>query len=139
MTVLALSGVLSLGRWWIFIGGTVWLLCAAFFAAADLRAYRRRVTTAARCNFVHDEPDGIVRHSLERRSVGDEARAVMFRSKGASIRVGEKVEISYDPKRPHEVFIASRHPRFARGSALLVIAGIGLAQILYVVIRWGLA
>ncbi|AZQ72167.1 hypothetical protein EKH77_13920 [Streptomyces luteoverticillatus] len=111
-----------------FVGGALWLLIAAGVAVSDLLAYRRRVTTRAVCVSVHDEPEGIVRHHLERVPVTDERRSVLFRTKGPSVGVGRAVTISYDPKRDHEVFLADRHPRIS-WQPVLALAGIGVALI----------
>ncbi|GAA2469641.1 hypothetical protein ACFPFX_35115 [Streptomyces mauvecolor] len=139
MVTLALSGALSLGRWWIFAGGVAWILCAVGLAISDLYSYRRRVSTRARCIAVERESGGIVRHTLERIPVGDERKLASLRTKGESVRVNKVLTISYDPRQPHEVFVAESHPRIARLRGEILVAGIGGVQILYVLIRWGLS
>lgn len=81
----------------------------------------------------------MVRHTLERIPVGSEKKLVALRTKGLSCAVDASLKISYDPKRAHEVFEASRHPRVSRWQTEAVVAVIGVAQILYVLIRWGLS
>ncbi|GHI39963.1 hypothetical protein [Streptomyces violascens] len=139
MTSLDLSQATDMGRWWIFIGGAAWVACAAGLAAADLAAYRRRVTTPARCIHVENEPGGIVRHTLERLPVANEKKLATLRTKSQAVRPGGVLKISYDPKHAHEVFLADRHPRIARLRGEILIAAIGCAQILYILIRWGLS
>ncbi|MEU6053131.1 hypothetical protein ABZ829_22190 [Streptomyces xanthochromogenes] len=138
MTI-ALSGVLSLGRWWIFIGGIAWVACAVGLAVADFYAYHRRVTTSARCIHVENEAGGITRHTLERVPVGSERKLVTLRTKREVIQPEGVLKISYDPKSAHEVFVASEHPRIYRLRGEIFIAGIGFTQILYVLIRWGIS
>ncbi|MFI8941148.1 hypothetical protein [Streptomyces syringium] len=88
---------------------------------------------------MREEPKGTVRHTLERIPVGDEKKLVALRTKGVSCAVDASLKISYDPKRAHEVFVASRHPRMARWQSEAVVAVIGVALMLYVLIRWGLS
>ncbi|MEU1781224.1 MULTISPECIES: hypothetical protein [Streptomyces] len=138
MEGMALSGVLSIGRWWIFAGGAVWLACAVWFLLADLRAYRRRVSTIAVCVAI-SEDRGMVRHTLERVPVADEKKLVSLWEKTACVGVGKALRISYDPKRPREVFVESRHPRIVGWSTHITLVVIGIVQIFYVLIRWGVS
>ncbi|MBX7465911.1 hypothetical protein CG740_28130 [Streptomyces sp. CB01201] len=139
MPTITLSGILSLGRWWIFLEGMAWVSCAVGLAVADIYAHRRRVTTSARCIHVESEPGGIARHTLERVPVASEKKLVTLRTKGEAVRPQGVVKISYDPKNAHEVFVAAEHPRISRLRGELFIAGIGFVQIFYVLIRWGIS
>ncbi|MFE9538166.1 hypothetical protein [Streptomyces sp. NPDC006691] len=139
MTTISLSVLLSPSSWWIFLGGVPWIFCAVGLAVADCCAYRRRVTTSARCIHVEIEADGMARHTLERVPVGSERKLVTLRTKREVVHPQGVLKISYDPKNAHEVFVASEHPRIYRLRGEIFIAGIGFAQILYVVIGRGIS
>ncbi|MBP2403567.1 hypothetical protein [Streptomyces syringium] len=132
----ALEGPLSAAVWLIFAFGCAWLLFGAVLALADTLAYRRRVTVPADCQALNDEPGGVVRHLLSRSPVAGEDRKVLLRAKGVVAEVGSTVLISYDLKRPHQVFLASHHPRFEHLRGEVLAGVIGALPILYVLIRW---
>ncbi|MFI6056081.1 hypothetical protein ACIBCO_39190 [Streptomyces violascens] len=120
--------------WVVLVVGFVWLLFGAVLAVSDVLAWRRRVIVPARCTSLNDELDGIVRHLLERQPIGREEPLVLLRTKGARVEVGAPVKLSYDPKRPHQVFIAAEHPRIEHTTGVAMSAGIGFLLVLAVLI-----
>lgn len=81
----------------------------------------------------------MVDHTLERVPLAGERKLVTLRTKTLCAGVDEAVRISYDPKRPHEVFVESQHPRIVGWSTHVTMAVIGAVLIFYVLVRWGVS
>ncbi|MFK0293291.1 hypothetical protein ACIQU6_22830 [Streptomyces sp. NPDC090442] len=58
-----------------------------------------------------------------------------LRTKTPSVRVDKSLRISYDPKKPHEVFVESQHPRIVGWSTHLTIVVIGVVLVSYALVR----
>lgn len=125
MIEISLSGVLSAGRWAIFISGAGWVLIGIFAGINEYLAYRRRVTVPARCVYVTKNNDGTVRHLLDRRPVAGEVKNVSLTTKHAIAKVGGKLEITYDPKHPHLIYLAGHYPRYKHWQLMAFVSGMG--------------
>lgn len=118
--------------WLVSAFGLVWILFGAVLAVSDVRAWKRRVIVHVNCKSLNYESGGVVRHLLQRSTVGHEEPLVLFRAKEVRIEVGATALISYDLKRPHQVFIASEHPQVEHARAVTMATVIGLLPILVV-------
>lgn len=50
---------------------------------------------------------------------------MLLRTKGVRAEMGASIKISYDPKRPHQVFIADEHPQLEHLTGVAISAAIG--------------
>ncbi|MFE7118360.1 DUF3592 domain-containing protein [Streptomyces sp. NPDC057654] len=139
MKYMALPGILSAGVWWIFFSGAVWIVTGVCLGIRQRLAYRRRVTVPAKMASRPERVDGMHKILFKRQPLADERELVAVKTKKTlRFSEGATVQISYDPKSPHEAYLADEYPRHEHWKVAGLVCGIGLIPILYSTLRWGL-
>ncbi|MEU7046787.1 hypothetical protein AB0A77_37900 [Streptomyces varsoviensis] len=133
MIAFALPVIPEAGRWIAFLTGLGWLSLGVALGVSNTLSYRRQVTVSARCSSVQ-KWDGEYSHMLRRKPVAGEDGRVSFNAKRKSLKVGDEVQITYDPKSAHLVFIGDEYPRFTHGKAIILCTVIGMIPIIFSVL-----
>ncbi|MEV7865056.1 hypothetical protein AB0P17_02905 [Streptomyces sp. NPDC088124] len=123
--------------YWVIFSGSGFFCFGMALVISDLRGIKRRERAFATCKGTRPDDFGATIYEMGPVVRNGKVAEGSVRGKSLGIRVGDRVEVVYDSKYPHRMFLADRPPRLPTLPAAAFFAIAGMLVALYGVIRYG--
>ncbi|MFJ9588554.1 hypothetical protein [Streptomyces acidicola] len=123
--------------YWVILSGLSSFCFGVALLVSDLRGIKRRERAFVTCEGTHPDDFGATVYRMGPVVRNGKVAQGSVRGKSLGIRVGDRVEVVYDPKYSDRMFLADRAPRFPTFPAVAFFAIVGVLVALYGVVRYG--